>query len=134
MKNQTKNSLINTDSRHSDCMLAYRDKWSGTWTTKAPSVIKWRSLFTGHYRTEQKIKLTGAHVFRCKQRKFKYIFWSNWQYLFIVYSIKLQSLSSFTHFSNSIYSNFLRIKISALLNVTVNDQTTVVIFIYLKKN
>ena len=28
----------------------------------------------GHYRTEQQIKLTGAHVFRCKQRKFKYIF------------------------------------------------------------
>ena len=28
----------------------------------------------GHYRTEQKIKLTGAHVFRCKQRIFKYIF------------------------------------------------------------
>jgi lysozyme family protein len=31
----------------------------------------------------------------------------------LLYSIKLQSLSSFTHFSNSIYSNFLRIKISA---------------------
>ena len=28
----------------------------------------------GHYRTEQHIKLTGAHVFRCKQRKFNYIF------------------------------------------------------------
>ena len=28
----------------------------------------------GHHRTEQKIKLTGTHVFRCKQRKFKYFF------------------------------------------------------------